>query len=187
MKRLESAVELRWALPFAPDLAFVELTRSVVPPREQQSSASRVLYRGRGTRFLDRTVRRGVFYEYVLAAVDRVGNRSRAVVRRATVPLALFAPRNGSRIAAPTVLRWLAVPVARYYNVQVYRAGRKVLSAWPGDPRYRLRAQWRFDGRRYRLTPGHYRWYVWPGIGARADARYGALLGSSSFVVRGRT
>ena len=35
----------------------------------------------------------------------------------------------------------------------------------------------------HRLTPGHYRWYVWPGLGSRADHRYGALIGHSSFSI----
>ena len=41
-------------------------------------------------------------------------------------------------------------------------------------------------GRRYRLTPGRYRWYVWPGLGARSAKRYGSVLGSSSFVIVSR-
>lgn len=47
-----------------------------------------------------------------------------------------------------------------------------------------LPARWTYNGRRYRLTDGRYRWYVFPGYGRRADKRFGKLLGSSSFVVR---
>lgn len=42
---------------------------------------------------------------------------------------------------------------------------------------------WRFDGRRYRLRSGQYHWYVWPGYGPRRSARYGRLIGSSTFTV----
>ncbi len=31
--------------------------------------------------------------------------------------------------------------------------------------------------------PGRYRWYVWPGFGARSKTRYGPLLGGSFFFV----
>jgi hypothetical protein len=40
-----------------------------------------------------------------------------------------------------------------------------------------------FNGHRYRLRPGTYRWYVWPGYGRISASHYGALLGSSTFVV----
>jgi hypothetical protein len=58
-----------------------------------------------------------------------------------------------------------------------------VLSAWPVRASFQLPRSWVYNGRRYRLRPGVYRWYVWPGIGRISANRYGALLGSSSFVV----
>jgi hypothetical protein len=74
------------------------------------------------------------------------------------------------------VLRWRAVRRASYYNVQVWRGSRrKVVTAWPRGTSYRVR----------RLRPGRYTWYVYPGFGGRAAARYGRLLGTGTFVVRG--
>lgn len=178
-------IELRWALPAAPDLAFVELRRSVASPAPQTARSSAVIYRGLSTRFFDRNVQRAVRYRYLLAAVDRTGNRSASVVRTATLPLILFAPRNGSRVSTPPILRWRAASGASYYNVQLYRAGSKLITAWLTEPRYALRRSWTFDDRRYRLTPGRYTWYVWPGLGPRANARYGPLLGKSTFIVTG--
>ncbi|MBV9805388.1 MAG: hypothetical protein JO130_19470 [Solirubrobacterales bacterium] len=70
-----------------------------------------------------------------------------------------------------------------YYNVQSYRDGAKILSVWPAKARLLLRRRWRYDGHRYRLKPGRYRWYVWPGFGKRRAARYGPMIGSSTFVV----
>ena len=58
-----------------------------------------------------------------------------------------------------------------------------VLSAWPAHPGYQLRRTWRYKGRRYKLRPGVYRWYVWPGIGRISAGRFGPMLGSSTFVV----
>ena len=75
------------------------------------------------------------------------------------------------------------MPKATYYNVQLYRNGKKILTAWPTTTSFRIERSWRFDGRVQRLTPGRYRWYVWPGLGARSANRYGKLIGSRSFIV----
>jgi hypothetical protein len=61
--------------------------------------------------------------------------------------------------------------------------GRRVFSAWPLRARLKLPRAWTYHGRRYKLRPGTYRWYVWPGRGRLAAGRYGKLLGASSFVV----
>jgi hypothetical protein len=42
---------------------------------------------------------------------------------------------------------------------------------------------WRYSGHDFKLTPGRYRWYVWPGFGTRAQSKYGAMVGGSYFVV----
>ena len=98
---------------------------------------------------------------------------------------ALVSPLEGARLAVPPLLDWRAVPSADYYNLQLFRGGRKILSAWPAEPGFRVRHSWRFGGRTYVLTPGRYRWYVWPGFGARASSRYGKLIGTRTFVVTG--
>jgi hypothetical protein len=67
--------------------------------------------------------------------------------------------------------------------VQLFRGSTKLLSEWPTRAKLRLRRSWTYRDRRHRLTPGHYRWYVWPGLGSRADHRYGALIGHSSFSI----
>jgi hypothetical protein len=122
-------------------------------------------------------------------AADRYGNRATGqftvsveiirTVRRA----ALFSPPARAIVSGPTLLAWRSVPRARFYNVQLHRNGRKILSRWPVRPRFRLRRTWSHEGRRFRLRPGVYTWYVWPAFGTRADPRYGKLLGQSSFRV----
>jgi hypothetical protein len=97
----------------------------------------------------------------------------------------LTGPAAGARLTAPPVLAWGAVARASYYNVQLYRNGRKILTFWPRTTSLRLQRTWRFDGHTYALTPGTYRWYVWPGFGARSANRYGKLVGTRSFVVTG--
>jgi hypothetical protein len=147
--------------------------------------ASSVLYRGDGHRLVDRRIRRGRRYVYTVLAVDRAGNGSRAEAAIGPRRTAwLVAPRPGARLTAPPVLRWRAVREARFYNVQLFRGRRKILSRWPARARLALTRTWRFGGRAQRLRPGRYRWYVWPGYGSRSAPRYGRLLGRRTFTVR---
>ena len=75
------------------------------------------------------------------------------------------------------------MPKAAYYNLQLFRSGRKVLTAWPSRPRYTLPRTWRLNGRTHRLIAGVYRWYVWPGYGPPAQHRYGRLLAKGKVTV----
>ena len=134
-------------------------------------------------------------HSFTVRAADRAGNVEPAppisrwtvnpVVRNVAAS-ALFAPAAGARVTSPPLLRWRPVRRATYYNVQLYRAGRKLLTAWPRRTSLQLRSSWRFAGREQRLTPGTYRWYVWPGYGPTSARKYGRMLGTSTFVVTGR-
>ena len=84
-------------------------------------------------------------------------------------------------MSAPPLLKWRAVPRARFYNVQLYRSGRKILSVWPSRPRLRLRWHWQHKGRQMRLSTGNYTWLVWPAHGTRETPGYAAMLGRSTF------
>jgi hypothetical protein len=142
-----------------------------------------VVYQGSATVFRDRGLIVGRKYEYRVAGLDEAGNRAeRKADVVATGPL--LSPAPGARVTGAPYLVWTAVKKASYYNVQLVR-GRKVLSAWPARPGFRLRRTWSYNGRRYKLRPGVYRWYVWPGFGKISDSRYGRMLGSSTFVVAG--
>ncbi|HEX2110687.1 MAG TPA: hypothetical protein VHF67_03970 [Gaiellaceae bacterium] len=88
-------------------------------------------------------------------------------------------PSAGAVVVSPPVLRWPAVRGASYYNVQVYRDERKILSRWPRQARLPLRRVWQYRGRWYDLRPGAYRWFVWPYVGRR----FGRGRVRSSFVV----
>jgi hypothetical protein len=59
-----------------------------------------------------------------------------------------------------------------------------VLSKWPRTTELKLQKKWTYSGRQYAFAKGRYRWYVWPGFGARAATNYGKLLGSSHFVAK---
>jgi len=56
-------------------------------------------------------------------------------------------------------------------------------STWPAGDRLKLTKKWKYGGRAYALTPGRYRWFVFPGFGARSAAKYGPVVGTSSFVI----
>jgi hypothetical protein len=144
--------------------------------------ASRVVYQGTGRSFTDKGLVNGVRYRYSLTGYDEAHNA--ATVEAFASPIApLMSPRAGAVVSSPPRLAWRAVPNTKYYNVQVLRRGR-IFSAWPRSTSLQLKRTWTYRGQRYRLTPGRYRWYVWPGRGRPSEKRFGRLIGSSSFVVR---
>jgi hypothetical protein len=157
--------------------AAVELIRS---PGLRGASTS-VLYRGGRTWFDDATPANGKRYTYTLRAKDEAGNT--AVRKVVAIPgRRLLAPASDARLTGAPLLRWTPVRHAGYYNVQLYREG-KVLSAWPRNASLQLGGAWEFAGHRYHLAPGTYRWFVWPGFGPRAAARYGPIIGATTFVI----
>ncbi|WCB96164.1 hypothetical protein DSM104299_04920 [Baekduia alba] len=120
-------------------------------------------------------------YTYTVTVKDAAGNATSASASATTpaVPAELASTSKAKAKAkakdrTPT-LRWKAQRRAKYYNFQLFRNGRKILSAWPTKNHYTLHAQWRFRGRTQHLATGKYRWYVWPGYGRRAAHRYGRL------------
>ena len=170
--------QLRWQNPLSSDLDHVELDRTRLP-----DGSPIVLYSGVGTSYTDTHVLNGVRYKYTVFIVDASGNRSGVAVIVAGTALVLVRPADGSHVSRPPVLLWVPVAKADYYNVQLYREGSKVLSAWPSTNRYALPAKWTFGGQRRSLSSGVYHWYVWPGYGTPRSRKFGALLGTSTFVV----
>jgi hypothetical protein len=158
-----------------------------------------MVYSGKAPAFTDRRLRKGVKYRYTVTAYDEAENaavkgiavksdlsvnvRPPTVTRPSTRKPALTRPALGARVKAPPLLAWTAVSKATYYNVQLFLGGKKILTAWPTGTSFQVPQSWRFQGRTYRLRPGTYRWYVWPGYGARSASRYGKLVGSRTFVV----
>jgi hypothetical protein len=179
-ERGNARVRLRWRRPPTPDFDRVEILRS-----ENQAGAPRTrVFAGSQTTFLDRALVNGTAYRYVVVSYDRAGNRSAGVAIVAT-PIAtmLIKPLEGARIAAAPTLAWARAPGATYYNLQLYRGVHKALSIWLKATSFKLKRQWTFAGRRERLRPGFYRWYVWPGTGDPALGKYGPMLGESNFTI----
>lgn len=199
----DRVVAVRWVT--APDVTSVDVVR--IPGLGSELAS--VVFSGPGSSFEDRHVANGVAYVYRVNLRDAAGNDSSGSVTatpklpsadpmpgpagspsgsaRVTRPRGahLRFPRANAVVRArrPPLLRWTRVTRARYYNVQLHRGARKILSVWPARPRYQLKRRWSYAGRRYRLTPGRYVWYVWPGYGRRSKAVYGDLLGRRPFRV----
>jgi hypothetical protein len=185
-----TGVVLRWKAS-ADSLAFAVVRR----PGLHGPKPSTV-YKGPKRAFTDQRLQNGVKYRYTVTAYDQAGNGAAKVLlaqprsltksvrsQPAIATPALKRPAADARLQAPPLLTWGSVPKATYYNVQLYRDGAKILTVWPKTPKFRLQQSWRYDGRTFRLTPGRYRWYVWPGFGLLNASSYGKLVGTRQFVV----
>ena len=144
----------------------------------------RVVYSGKGTQYINKRFKNDVYHRYRILSYDHRGNRSHGVDVVVPSSALLRIPKAGSAIHAPPRLAWAGVPRAAFYNVQVYFKGRKVLSLWPNKAAVGLKKRWAYSGRTFRLQKGTYSWFVWPAFNSRQKARYGRLLGMSTFRVR---
>lgn len=171
-------VVLAWRQPTNWDYDHVVISRA-----RPGGSWTAIGTRRAATSFTDRSVANDRIYLYRIESVDTASNTSAPVDLRAR-PSAFFQPAYLATVRAPVLLRWKAVARATYYNVQVWRNGRKILSRWPTTAGTTLRSSWRFAGRVWRLRAGTYTVYAWPGFGPKRAARYGALRGWTRFVVR---
>jgi len=180
-------VTLTWSAPGAVSAQVFRWRTGVAP---------KLVFSGGGSRYTDRRLKNRRRYHYSLLVTDRAGNRAGSNLTAVPTASKLLNPPQGARVRRPPLLKWKRVRRATYYNVQLYRmTGRgsasrvqiartsKVLSRWPRRTRLRLTTSWRYGGKRRHLSPGRYRWYVWPGYGRRSANRYGRRLGKSDFIV----
>ena len=148
-----------------------------------KASSQAVVYRGATEKFTDRRLRNGRRYRYVVTLIDQAGNRSSTAMSAVPTDSPLLLPANGAHLRSAPMLAWKRVKHAHYYNAQLLRNNRKVLSRWPRTTHLQLHERWRFQGRLHRLVRGHYCWHVWPGFGSRSKQNYGRVLGKSCFTV----
>ena len=166
---------LRWASSSPSD-------RIIVRRQIRGHKAHTTVFDGVADTFTDTTIRPGDEYIYSVRSVDEAGNHSK-VVHIAGFPAILKLDKKTRYVvhAGPhPILRWGPVRGAAYYNLQLLRGSKRVYSVWPTRHQIGLPTTWRWSGRNFRLRPGHYRWYVWAGFGARKLARY-RFVGSASF------
>jgi hypothetical protein len=150
-----------------------------------KGAAESVVFSGAGTAksYTDRKLRPGRHYQYRLTATDAAANQASTTLEYLARGPLLF-PAPGERVTKPPLLVWTPKRGASYYNVILVR-GRRVMSAWPIRARLQLVRSWTYRGRRYKLRPGTYSWFVWPGRGPLSAGRYGKLLGGSTFTFGG--
>jgi hypothetical protein len=160
----------------SPDTQLVQVLRT----SSAHGVKTGLVYSGKSASFRDTHLKVGARYRYTVTAIDQAGN-SVAKTLAVTATGALLAPTPMQTVSRPPVLRWIAVKGAAYYNVQLVR-GKKILSAWPATNHFQVPRSWVYQGHRYRLHSGVYRWYVWPGFGTLSANKYGSVLGGSSFV-----
>lgn len=141
------------------------------------------VYSGPDHTFTDAGVTGGTTYTYALTAADQAGNTASTTIDVTAKPAPQALPATTTGPAKPPRLRWRRVKGADYYNVQLYRGDRKILSVWPHLNRYQLRRSWTFRGHKRALAAGSYHWYVWPGYGRRSEHRYGKLIAHRRFKI----
>jgi hypothetical protein len=173
----DGRVRLSWQMPSGVDHVVVSRSLAIV-------ADPKVVYTGPAETFTDRGVVNGVEYRYLVVSVDKSGATS-AGVAAVALPKRTFlkSPKDGARMRKAPKLTWLKHSEADYYNVQLFRGKLKVLSTWPVRTTFALKKGWKYNGRTYKLSPGVYRWYVWPGFGPRAAVNYGDMMGFSSFQI----
>ena len=170
-------VGLRWVNPTASDLARIAVVVNLKRPPQSPADGA-TIYKGLGTSAVLHLKAGGTGY-VALFAYDRNGNVSspaRKVVSLA--PLIPLRPTTGSSVTSAPRLTWKPQAGALYYNVQLYRNGSRVFTAWPNEAALSIP--------RARLLPGTYVWFVWPAVkrGSTTPA-FGKLIGRATFVYRG--
>jgi hypothetical protein len=168
---------LTWAL--APGTDHVVVLRST---RAKQVANTQV-YKGAGTSYFESKFLNAQYHAYRIKSYDKAGNVSSAVDIKVPASALLLSPADGARIQRAPTFRWRAVRKAHYYNIQLWQNGEKILSLWPTSTKLKLTPTWTYKGRNYRLKPGRYIWFVWPGFGPPEKGIYGQPVGQSSFVV----
>jgi HYR domain len=171
-------VSLAWTKPIDVDYERVRIWRK----RGAAGVWKRLADRAAADSFVDRDVRNHVLYRYRIQSLDTAGNlSSRAEVE--AWPSPIVSPGYHAVVHQPPLVDWRSAPRATYYNMQVWRDGKKILSVWPARSQYRLRSSWTFQGRRHMFSKGRVAVYVWPGYGSKAAVRYGPLYGRTVFTV----
>jgi hypothetical protein len=173
----DARVRLTWQIPDGVD-------HVVVTDQLTDGGDARVVYTGSKESFTDRGLVNGLEYRFVVTSVDKNGSTSAgAAVSALPKATLLRSPKDGAKLSKPPKLVWVRNSEAAYYNVQLFRGNLKILSTWPAKPTLTLSRSWKYRGHAYKLTRGTYRWYVWPGFGARANVDYGEMLGFSTFLI----
>ena len=177
-----SLVTLSWKNPKADLAKVVVVWNATRAPRSASDGTS--VYKGTGSKVAVKLSKlpAGKKVHFAVFALDRAGNASRAASAMVSVPASTpLSVAPGGKLSGSPALSWKPVKGATYYNVQVFAGSgttKRVAIAWPVGTSYVLPAADLVKGTSYT-------WYVWPGIGAKAAAKYGTLIGKQTFTYTG--
>jgi large repetitive protein len=178
----DARLTLRWKNPTADLARVVVVWNASRAPRSASDGTS--AYKGSGSSFslkLDK-LPAGKKVHFAVFALDKAGNASAAASVTVSVPAAgPLSVAPGGKLGGSPALSWKTIPSTQYYNVQVFEGSgttKRVGIAWPKSTSYVLPKSDLVKGKTYT-------WYVWPGIGAKAAAKYGSLIGKQSFTYTG--
>ena len=116
---------IRWRA--SPDVVLSEVVRSA----DADGAPTSRLYSGSATTFDDATASATASYRYTVTGFDPAGNAASATITTAGLSGAALLPVDRARVSRAPLLRWKRKRGATYYNVQLFRGSRKILSAWP--------------------------------------------------------
>ena len=175
-RRTAGGITVSWT---SPGVVRTEVRRS--PGGKGKKPA--VVYSGNALRLVDRSAHSPSRYWYEVRVYDQAGNvASRTLAVQPSGGILL--PVGGAVLHKAPLVRWVPVAKARFYNVQLWRGKKKLLTTWPSETRFRLNDTWTFGGRKQHLQDGKYQVFVWPAFGTLATPRYGKLVGRTDFVVK---
>jgi hypothetical protein len=105
--------------------------------------------------------------------------------RRASAPPPRVAHHSATKASTPTALTgrrfaWPPVKGAIAYQFELFRGARRVFATRTEGPALDVPARWRLSGRWMALSPGQYKWYVWP---VRAGGRDGTATVRATLVI----
>ena len=168
---------LRWVNPVTTNLASVLVVMNLEHAPKKPSDGTKI-YRGLKTS-ASVTLRAGQT-GYLALFSYATGSTKPSLPARTKFSLASLIPLRpltGSVLHKVPVLTWKPEKGSAYYNLQLYRNGKRVLVVWPSQASYRIPAS--------TLTPGTYVWYVWPALRVGGAApTFASLIGRATFTYR---
>ena len=87
--------------------------------------------------------------------------------KKRTQPSSQRPAKTPRRPAAARRFAWAPIAGSAGYRVEFFRGSQRVFAASTPRAEIEVPARWRYGGGVRRLTPGQYRWYVWPIVGGK--------------------
>ena len=140
--------------------------------------ASKRVYSGKGTKATTK-LSAGASRWFVVVAYDAVGNASApASVHVSVAAASKFGPAPRAKVKGKVKLSWPPKRAPSTTTCRSTPASSASSSSWPAGRTFQLP--------RAKLKRGTtYTWYVWPGLGSKAKAHYGKLIGKNVFTFSG--